>query len=55
MKHRRGDFACGVFNSKLHSNRPIMVAIGGLGSGPEKGEFWDFTNPEATWQPSEYF
>ena len=30
-----------------------MVAIGG--SVPETGEFWDFTNPEATWQPSEYF
>ena len=53
MIHSRGDFACGIFNSKLHSNRPIMVAIGG--SSSETGEFWDFTNQEATWQPSEYF
>ena len=56
MKHARVGFACGVFTSKLHSNRPIMVAAGSwFGSGKKTGEFWDFTNPEATWQPSEYF
>ena len=53
MKHLRFDFACGIFNSKLHSNRPIMVAAGiRLGSVIKTGEFWDFTNPDATWQPS---
>ena len=53
MKHLRFDFACGIFNSKLHSNRPIMVAAGGRSlHGMMTGEFWDFTNPDATWQPS---
>ena len=55
MIHTRSTFACGIFNSKLHSNRPIIVAAGGFGSGAETGEFWDFTNPDATWQPSKYF
>ena len=53
MIHTRSAFACGIFNSKLHSNRPIMVAAGiRLGSVIKTGEFWDFTNPDATWQPS---
>ena len=55
MKHTRSSFACGIFNSKFHSNRPIMVAAGGYGSGSETGEFWDFTNPTATWQPTGNF
>jgi len=55
MKHARNGFACGIFNSKFHSNRPIMVAAGGYGSGSETGEFWDFTNPTATWQPTGKF
>ena len=56
MKHTRYQFACGVLYSKLHSNRPIMVASGSFsGSGMFRGEFWDFTNPDATWQTSKYF
>merc|ERR1712008_129272 len=52
MKHARNRCACGIFNSKLHSNRPIMVAAGGGVYGMKTGEFWDFTNPDATWQPT---
>ena len=53
MTHKRIHFACGLFYSKLHFNRPIMVAAGGENeSGEKTGEFWDFTNPEATWQPT---
>jgi len=53
MQHARGGLACGVFYSKFHSNRPIMVAAGSYsGSGMKTGEFWDFTNPDATWQPT---
>ena len=57
MIHTRSTFACGIFNSKLHSSRPIMVAAGSHndGSGMKTGEFWDFTNPDATWQPSKCF
>ena len=55
MKHTRSSFACGIFNSKFHSNRPIMVASGSFsGRGMFRGEFWDFTNPDATWQTSKY-
>merc|ERR1719483_405025 len=54
MIHTRSTFACGIFNSKLHSSRPIMVAAGSHndGSGMKTGEFWDFTIPDATWQPT---
>ena len=53
MIHGRYGFACGVFYSQLHSNRPLMVAAGSsMGSGMRAGEFWDFTNPAATWQPT---
>jgi len=54
MKHARVGFACGVFTSKLHSNRPIMVAAGSWGGSgiSTTGEFWDFTNPDAKWQPT---
>jgi len=53
MIHARSAFACGTFNSKFHSNRPIMVAAGSFdGSNMKTGEFWDFTNPDAKWQPT---
>jgi len=53
MIRAKSVFACGIFNSKLHSNRPIMVSAGSYYSaGKKTGEFWDFTNPDATWQPT---
>ena len=55
MSRDRSYFTCGLFYSKVHSNRPIMVAAGNGGpfaEGRKTGEFWDFTNPQATWQPS---
>ena len=52
MNHIRWNHACGIFNSKAHSWRPLVVVASGYGSGPKTSEFWDFTLPGSKWQLS---
>ena len=50
MIHPRSHHGCGVFNSKEHGGRPVIVTAGGHGSGSSTSEFWDFSHPGSRWQ-----
>ena len=46
MIHPRSHHGCGVFNSKEHGGRPVIVTAGSrTGSGSSTSEFWDFSHP----------
>ena len=50
MIHPRYFYGCGVFNSKEHGGRPVIVTAGGLGSGSSTSEFWDISHSGSKWQ-----
>ena len=50
MIYARNYHGCGVFNSKEHGGRPVIVTAGGSGNGSSTSEFWDFSHLGSRWQ-----
>ena len=50
MFEGKGVHGCGIFHSKQHSDRPVLVVTGGGGS--QYTEYWDFTATGSEWQRS---
>ena len=50
MLKKRGILGCGIMKSDHHSGRPLLVAVGGYGTGQYDCEFLDFLKPGAQWQ-----
>ena len=52
MKYGRWYFGCAVFNSAMHDNREVVLAVGGLHEAT--AEVLDHTQPNAEWTESNY-
>ena len=52
LKHSRSSFGCAVFNSAIHDNREVVLAVGGWNQAT--AEIWDYTQPNAEWTESNY-
>ena len=52
LKFDREHCGCAVFNSAMHENREVVLAVG----GPKQAtaEVWDYTQPNAEWIESNY-
>ena len=51
MKETRGYHGCGIFRSKKHNERPLLVTAGSLGeTGSNTCEFYDYTKHGSKWQ-----
>ena len=46
----RTGLGCVVFNSVMHENREVVLAVGGYGQAT--AEVYDYTQPNATWTKS---
>ena len=46
----RSSFGCATFNSPMHENREVVLAVGGYGQAT--AEVYDYTQPNATWTKS---
>ena len=53
LKFDREHFGCALFNSPLHDNREVVLAIGGWGQAT--AEVLDYTQPNTEWIESNYF
>ena len=52
MRFDRYSFGCTVFNSAMHDNREVVLAVGG--DGESSAEVLDHTQPNAQWTASNY-
>ena len=52
MRFDRYAFGCTVFNSAMHDNREVVLAVGG--DGESSAEVLDHTQPNAQWAASNY-
>ena len=52
LKFDRSYLACAVFNSAMHDNREVVLAVGGTYQAT--AEIWDYTQPNAEWTESNY-
>ena len=52
LKFDREHFGCAVFNSAMHENREVVLAVGG--GIQATAEVWDYTQPNAEWTESNY-
>ena len=55
MKESRYEHGCGIFRSKMHNERPLLVAAGSMISdisdnGYKNCEFYDYTKHGSKWQ-----
>ena len=50
MIHKRSDFACTLFYSPMHDNRPVILSAGG--GNDHFSEVLDYTTANAEWQES---
>ena len=50
MIHTRFHFACTLFYSPMHDNRPVVLSAGG--SSQSTAEVLDYTTANAVWQES---
>ena len=48
--HNRHGFACTLFSSPMHENRPVAMIAGGIGVGQYKTEILDYTTENAKWE-----
>ena len=54
MNFPRSNHSCGFMYSKSHGGRPIFVVAGGTKENNDATEILDFTQPDASWQLSEF-
>ena len=52
LNYDRYGLGCAVFNSALHDNREVVLAVGGYSQAT--AEVYDYTHPNATWTNSKY-
>ena len=52
LKFDRSSFGCATFNSPMHDNREVVLAVGG--SGTATAEVLDYTQPSPAWTESNY-
>ena len=52
LKYNRTYVGCAVFNSAMHDNREVVLAVGGWKQAT--AEVWDYTQPNAEWTESNY-
>ena len=51
LNYDRRSAACALIKrSPMHDNRPVVLAVGGLGQ--KTAEVYDYTQPNASWQDS---
>ena len=48
----RSSFGCATFNSPMHDNREVVLAVGGAGT--TTAEVLDYTQPNPAWTESNY-
>ena len=49
----RYDFGCAAFNSPMHENREVVLAVGGYGTAT--AEVLDYSQPNPAWTTSNYY
>ena len=52
LKYNRTYLGCAVFNSAMHDNREVVLAVGGWKQAT--AEVWDYTQPNTKWTESKY-
>ena len=52
LNYARFGLGCAVFNSTMHENREVVLAVGGYGQAT--AEVYDYTQPYAVWTQSNY-
>ena len=52
MTHERTNAGCASFNSPMHDNREVVLAVGGYGEST--AEVLDYSQPNAKWNESNY-
>ena len=52
MKYDRWSAGCATFNSAMHENREVVLAVGGRNEAT--AEVLDHTQPNAEWTESNY-
>ena len=52
LKFDREHFGCALFNSAMHENREVVLAVGGYFQAT--AEVWDYTQPNAEWTEINY-
>ena len=52
LKFARSSFGCTVFNSAMHENREVVLAVGGFNQAT--AEVLDHTQPNAEWTESNH-
>ena len=53
LKFYRRDFGCATFNSPMHDNREVVLAVGGYEQAT--AEVLDYTQPNPAWTTSNYY
>ena len=51
LKFERENFGCATFNSPMHENREVVLAVGG---GQSTAEVLDYTQTNPAWEESNY-
>ena len=52
LKFDRWDFGCAAFNSPMHDNREVVLAVGGWNQAT--AEVLDYTQTNPAWEESNY-